>query len=46
MEGGGNRGGANYIVVGGYIGPLPPALALMVPGREDVEHGPGREIGE
>ena len=46
MEGGGNCGGTNYRMVGGYVGPLPPATALMVPGQEDVEHGPGREGGE
>ena len=42
-EGGGNRAGANYGRDGGYVGPLNPTPTLMVPVREDVEHGP---VGE
>ena len=46
MEGGGNCGSVNYRRVGGYVGPLPPTPALIVPVRENVEHGPGGEGGE
>ena len=46
LEGGGNRGNASVIRTQGYVGALPPAPALMVPGREDVDNGLGREGGE
>ena len=46
LEGVGNRGGAKYRRIEGYVGLLPPALAPMVPEREDVEHGMGREQGK
>ena len=45
-EGGVNHGSANFRRVREYVGPLPPTMLLMVPGREDVEHGPGGEGDE
>ena len=45
-EGGGNRGDASNGWTRGYVGALPPASALTVPGQEDVEHDPDREGGE
>ena len=46
MEGGVNSGRCDYGRAVGHVGTLPPALAPMVPGREDVEHGPGGEVGK
>ena len=31
--------------VRGHVGPLPPATETMVPGREDMDHGPVGEEG-
>ena len=45
-EGGGYSGSAENGGAQGYAGPLPPTTATMVPGWEDVEHGPGGERGE
>ena len=39
MEGGGDRGGTYGDGDIGNVGPLPPATAIMVPGREGVDHG-------
>ena len=39
------RGGHGNRGTGRYVGTLPPGPALMVPGREDVEHDPGGEGG-
>ena len=46
FEEGGNSGRADYDRSGGHVVPLPPVPAPMVPGQEDMEHGPGREGGE
>ena len=43
MEVGLDSGSAENVRAQVHVGPLPPATALMVPGREDMEHGPGRE---
>ena len=45
-EGRGHHVGTGDGGPGGYVGALPPAPDLMVPGREDVEHDPGGEGGE
>ena len=45
-EGRGNQGGTGDGGNRGYVGVLPTVTALMVPGREDVEHDPRGEGGE
>ena len=39
-EGGGYRGNTSKVGTGGHGRALPPAMAPMVPGREDVVHAP------
>ena len=45
MEGGGYRGIVDDGVDRRHVVPLTPVTVPMVPGREDVEHDPGREGG-
>ena len=45
-EGIGYHGGTGDGSTRGYVSALPPALALLVPVREDMEHDLGGEGGE
>ena len=44
-EGGGYSGGTDGGRFRRHFGPLPPMMAPMVPGRENVEHGLVGEVG-